>query len=235
MNDVDDTKLQSLYHQIHTCSRCHTIPNGNIRFDPDKVQKKAFERLLKSELLIIGQSLAQCQVRLTGVPFHFQNPSSVHKPEDAMSQGGKFLEPHLNEMGYTLSPCKSGYKLAYASDIVQCYPGRKPNGNGDNIPKKEEIENCSAWLDEELRLVEPKIVVLLGKIAAKYFFNKYLNWDIPQKQDVWGQKYQYASGGKQITVFALPHPAYKRRKPEWVSQIYKNVAEQIREILAEKR
>jgi uracil-DNA glycosylase len=154
MNDVDDTKLKSLYHQIHTCNWCHIIPNGNIRFDPEKVEKKPLEKLLASEVFIIGQSLASNQVRLTGVPFHTRDPFSVHKPEDAMSQGGKLLEPHLNEIGYTLSPCKSEYKLAYVSDIIQCYPGsRKPSGRGDNIPKKAEIENCQEWLLKEMSLI----------------------------------------------------------------------------------
>jgi uracil-DNA glycosylase family 4 len=201
MNDVDVKKLESLYRQIHICDRCHTILWGNIRFDPDKVQKKAFEKLLASEIFIVGQSLASNQVRLSGIPFHY--------PQGNRSEGGQLLEGHLNSVGYTLSPYSSRYKLAYVSDIVQCYPGRKPGGrgSGDKIPKKAEIENCQEWLLKEMSLIRPRILILLGAPATRTFFELYrINSVTKNASEYYCKPEKLKYGVSDVTICALPHP-----------------------------
>ena len=51
----------------------------------------------------------------------------------------------------------------YIANIVKC----RPPQNRDPLPAEQ--ETCIAWLFEQIRLMDPKIIVCLGRIAAKRF------------------------------------------------------------------
>jgi uracil-DNA glycosylase len=59
------------------------------------------------------------------------------------------------------------YATFYCVSVTRCYPGRHPSGRGDRRPTPEEIELCRFWLDWDLRLVRPALVVPVGSLAAK--------------------------------------------------------------------
>ena len=52
-------------------------------------------------------------------------------------------------------------KNIYIANMVKC----RPKNNRD--PKPEEIEMCIGWLRSQVRLLRPKIIVCLGRIAAQ--------------------------------------------------------------------
>jgi uracil-DNA glycosylase family 4 len=92
-----------------------------------------------------------------------------------------------------------------------------------------EIRNCSVWLDRELGLIRPKIIILLGKIASNSFLEKYLNSkEVP---NIWGKSYQLTNWKEIGSVFFVPHPYIERRNPIKVDEIYKNIAVQIKDIM----
>lgn len=217
-------EIKTLYDQIHTCNKCFQIEDCKMTYDKDRKLRRMVEKALESDVFVVGQSLGGKTQRLSGLPYF--------KPGDNKpSPTGEALDRFLRSFGYTINP-SNDLKYVYSSDIVQCYPSKAEGG--DRKPTASEVENCSVWLDEELRLVEPEIVVLLGRIAAKHFLNKYLNCDIPKKQEIWGQEYQYTQREKRIAVFPIQHPAYARyarRKPESVCQVYEKTAKRIQEIL----
>lgn len=76
------------------------------------------------------------------------------KGEPFVGKAGKLLDRMLNKAGF------DRHKNIYIANIVKCRP---PN-NRDPLP--EEQENCIFWLREQFRLIAPKIVVCLGRIAA---------------------------------------------------------------------
>ncbi|TXH00247.1 MAG: uracil-DNA glycosylase [Candidatus Moraniibacteriota bacterium] len=84
----------------------------------------------------------------------------------------------------------------YITNIVKYRP---PN-NRD--PEPEEIEDCKQWLHEQIKIIEPKIIVTLGRHALEHF--------IPGKKisEVHGQAFRrhFDDIGEQI-FFALYHPA----------------------------
>jgi uracil-DNA glycosylase len=59
------------------------------------------------------------------------------------------------------------YATFYCCSVTRCYPGRHPSGRGDRPPSPRELELCRFWLDWELRLLRPRLVVPVGGLAIK--------------------------------------------------------------------
>jgi len=72
---------------------------------------------------------------------------------------GKFLEELLGVMGLDRSE-------VYITNVIKC---RAP-GNRDPLP--EEIQACSGWLDRQIQLLKPKLVVTLGRYSMARFYAK---------------------------------------------------------------
>lgn len=93
------------------------------------------------------------------------------------------------------------------SDIVQCYPGRKTSGKGDNIPKKKETENCKEWLLKEISLIKPRIILLFGSPAARTFFEFFAKRRIKNASVYYCKENTFRFYNADIPVYILPHPS----------------------------
>jgi uracil-DNA glycosylase len=60
----------------------------------------------------------------------------------------------------------------YMTSVTKCYPGRSGSGNGDRVPSRAEQELCRPYLDEQLNLIDPKLVIPVGRLAIGLFFSK---------------------------------------------------------------
>jgi uracil-DNA glycosylase len=49
--------------------------------------------------------------------------------------------------------------------VIKCYPGRQPSGRGDRVPTRSERANCRPWTDAAVRLLDPAVVVPIGRLA----------------------------------------------------------------------
>jgi DNA polymerase len=74
-----------------------------------------------------------------------------------VGQAGQFLEQLLNSIGLKRSD-------VYICNVIKCRP---PN-NRDPLPI--EIKNCQKWLDQQLELLSPKMIVTLGRYSLARFF-----------------------------------------------------------------
>ena len=200
MSEVGDRidLLNSLYTQIYNCRKCFEIRNGNIRYDPERVPRKVFPQSLDSNLFIVGQSLAANQVRVSGVPYHDRNGN--------IGKGGSFLEKYLKKIDHTLSPNRSAYKFVYTSDMVQCFPGKKQKGGGDNTPKRKEIENCKEWILKEMALIKTNFILLMGRPATECFFKHFLNKSFKTLRELYKKEHVFPQGNIVYSVYVLPHP-----------------------------
>lgn len=54
----------------------------------------------------------------------------------------------------------------YCCSVTRCYPGKSPGGRGDRTPSRAELELCGFWLEHELALVSPALVLTVGGLAA---------------------------------------------------------------------
>ena len=48
------------------------------------------------------------------------------------------------------------------------FPGKNPKG-GDRVPAPSEIDNCRPWLDREIELLQPQLVIPVGRLAIEQF------------------------------------------------------------------
>ncbi len=74
-----------------------------------------------------------------------------------VGQAGQFLEQLLNSIGLKRND-------VYICNVIKCRP---PN-NRDPLPI--EIKNCQKWLDQQLELLYPKMIVTLGRYSLARFF-----------------------------------------------------------------
>src|SRR5919202_1192890 len=58
---------------------------------------------------------------------------------------------------------------AHLSPLTRCFPGPAPRGQGDRRPSPAELRLCQPFLEAELRLVQPALILLVGKMAIEYF------------------------------------------------------------------
>ena len=56
--------------------------------------------------------------------------------------------------------------------ITKCYPGKHPGGRGDRAPSRAEQRLCASFLERELALVQPEIVIPVGGLAVRWFLGK---------------------------------------------------------------
>lgn len=129
-----------------------------------------------SGLLFVGEGPGE-QEDLQGIPF--------------VGRGGKLLDDMLSIIGLD----RTGY---YIANIVKC----RPPGNRD--PLNTEQEACMPYLQQQIGLMQPKIIVCLGRIAAMKLIKP--DFKITKEHGRWFEK-----NGIQMT--ALYHPAALLRDP----------------------
>lgn len=56
----------------------------------------------------------------------------------------------------------------YFAAVCRCFPGKKPSG-GDRVASPDEIERCDEWLAREFALLQPTLVLTVGKLAITRF------------------------------------------------------------------
>ncbi|MDR1692344.1 MAG: uracil-DNA glycosylase [Oscillospiraceae bacterium] len=130
----------------------------------------------KSEALFIGEGPGQ-EEDLKGEPF--------------VGRAGRLLDVMLASIGLKR-------ENIYIANIVKC----RPPGNRD--PLNLEQDACIPWLREQTKLIKPKIIVCLGRVAAMKIIRP--DYKITSEHGQWTEK-----GGYWMT--ALFHPAFLLRDP----------------------
>lgn len=90
----------------------------------------------------------------------------VKRPFNAGS--GRRLFQWLEAAGWEEAAFRSGHTM---TAVTKCYPGPSVNGKGDRVPSRAEQALCRPWLEWEMRLVDPRLIILVGTLAIKLFFN----------------------------------------------------------------
>ena len=58
----------------------------------------------------------------------------------------------------------------YVTSVGKCYPGRRPGVSVDSPPSRNEVKRWTPYLDQEVQLVAPRLVVLVGALAHRFAF-----------------------------------------------------------------
>jgi uracil-DNA glycosylase len=97
----------------------------------------------------------------------------------------------------------------YIAAITRCYPGPHPAGRGDRVPSPAERAHCSSWLDDELRIIRPSLVIPVGRLAIDRFLGA------RPLDEVIGREHEIEHVGGRAIAIPLPHPS---GASSWVHQ-----------------
>jgi uracil-DNA glycosylase len=89
------------------------------------------------------------------------------------------------------------YAAFYCASVTRCYPGRAATGRGDRTPTPREQELCAFWRDWELTLLQPKLIVPVGGLAARRLLG------VKSVGECVGRRYAYGDA----VAIPLPHPS----------------------------
>ena len=164
--------LRVLHQRILNCRLCEE--HGYIPVARPLVHGRACDRVM-----VIGQA-----------PGH----RSVAKGRSFSGPGGSILQKWLEQAGF---PRGYLHEHTYLSSLTRCDPGRNPRGDGDRRPSPQEVALCRPFLEAELELLQPKVVLLVGAMAIEAYFGK------AKLEDVIGT-FQEREG---MMFLPLPHPS----------------------------
>ena len=88
----------------------------------------------------------------------------------------------------------------YMAAVCRCFPGKNAAG-GDRVPDAGEIVQCAGWLEAEIALLRPALVLPIGKLAIQQFIA------FDKLTDVIGKKLPVTFRGHAFDIVPLPHPS----------------------------
>lgn len=136
-----------------------------------------------ARLMVVGEGPGETEDRL-GRPF--------------VGKAGQLLDKMLAGIGISRAD-------AYICNTVKCRPTlQTANGLRNRAPEPEEMANCRPFLDEQIEIVRPDVILALGAPAAKSFLGR--DFQITKMRGRW-----YA-GPHDIPLMVTFHPAYVLRQ-----------------------
>lgn len=89
------------------------------------------------------------------------------------------------------------YETFYCASVTRCYPGKHPSGRGDRPAAPAEMDLCAFWLDWELRVLCPELIVLVGGLAVRRLIGR------SRLTECIGERYRLGAA----VAIPLPHPS----------------------------
>jgi uracil-DNA glycosylase family protein len=170
-----EEQLKEVEQRAKQCTACHLAAT--------RTQVVFGEGNPRSPLVLVGEGPGE-QEDLTGRPF--------------VGRAGALLDRALREAGM-------GRQHVYICNIIKCRAYTIENGRARNRPpNQEEILACATWLDAQLTLIQPLVIVCLGGPAASVIIHK--NFRIMQERGLW-----FTSRWAPAAIATL-HPAYILRQ-----------------------
>lgn len=156
---------------LTACQRC-----------PDMVGPVVVGSPVRTPILHIGQAPG-AREGLHGKPFSFT--------------AGKTLFTWFSSIGVDEETYRS---RVYMAAVCRCFPGKNPKG-GDRVPRPDEVENCRPWLQREVELLGPGLVLPIGKLAIAQLLS------FRKLDEVVGKLHHTNFLGQAVDVIPLPHPS----------------------------
>ncbi len=88
----------------------------------------------------------------------------------------------------------------YMAAVCRCFPGKTKVG-GDRVPDPTEVATCRRWLDAELSMLRPALVLPIGKLAIQQFL------PADKLTEIIGKKFTITAGDHEFDLVPLPHPS----------------------------
>jgi uracil-DNA glycosylase len=176
---TDHSNIIALNRELRACRRCHAAGYLDERKSVPIARDPAPDAPLP-RILLVGQAPG---LRATNENRPFAGLSG-EKLRDWMEMAGIRREDFWRKIHF--------------SAVTKCYPGRLPGARGDRVPTPEEQVLCHPWLDAQLDLLRPDIVLLVGLLAIQTFLGR-----VPSLTSVVGT----ATIKDGVRYLPLPHPS----------------------------
>ncbi len=137
--------LEELYGQLAVCRRCAEA-GYYIGSQPIFIGHPG------ATFMTVGQAPGRHEAEVSHQPFS--------------GPAGRRLFRWLAEAGFDEGAFRASQAMAA---ITRCYPGPHPAGRGDRVPAREEQALCAYWLEQELAIIQPRVLILIGRLAIDRF------------------------------------------------------------------
>lgn len=168
--------------------------------------------------VVFGEGNPQAQLMLVG-----EGPG---EQEDL--QGRPFVGPAGQLLDKILDAVKLSRQMVYIANIVKCRPanlpgvkGYRPGAGTNRQPNLDEIQACLPWLEAQIALIQPQIIICLGSIAARSLIEP--GFAITSGRGQWVVK----SG---LQIMPTYHPAALLRDPSKKRDVWEDM-QQVMKVL----
>jgi len=127
------------------------------------------------------------------------------KGKPFVGAAGKFLDTLLSEAGLSR-------ENVFIGNILKCRPPK------NREPSPAEIETCTPYLNSQIQVIKPKIIVTLGNYSTAYVFSK-VALPFNGITRVHGKFYKASILGLNVIVFPTFHPAAALYHPKYKEQL----------------
>jgi uracil-DNA glycosylase len=154
-------QLQNLYSEIAEWGK---------HYDPESAPRRVDAVNTEAALVIVAEAYARSTVRVTGVNWY--------DARGGLGNAGRALEVILNCVGQTVAPpspvklpgaeiagAAPGLTSVYTTDVFPCYPTQ--GGHPSISQVRDAIQR--GYLQRELGIVRPRVILLLGRFAHRAF------------------------------------------------------------------
>lgn len=172
------SRLALLHHQA-ACRACRVCADAGIIEEANPT----FSGGWGAPFFVVGQAPGLAE-RETRRPFS--------------GRAGKELDRWMVKAGF--ESAEEFRRLAYVAALMRCFPGRHPGGTGDLRPPPAAVANCAPWLDAELQMLKPQLLILVGQMAIARFLGP------GPLEDRVGRAF-----GDRPVMIPLPHPSGQSR------------------------
>lgn len=114
---------------------------------------------------VFGTGNPNAEIMFVGEGPGFQED---HKGEPFIGRAGALLDKIIEAMGHTR-------QSVYIANIVKCHPMKDPSNpelsNNDRPPTPEEMAACKEYLDKQMEIISPKVIITLGASSTRCLLN----------------------------------------------------------------
>lgn len=178
-------ELEKVQESIRNCKAC-----------PNMCGVPVHGPAIKASIMLVGQAPGPHEGRL-GKPFAYTAGKTLFKWILSATQ--------LQE--------EEARQKIYIAATARCFPGKNPKGAGDREPSDNEIANCRLHLEKEVKLLKPKLILAVGKVAIREVLGPMHFSKNQSLVDVVGKVINANFHGRKVDVISLPHPSGVSRWP----------------------
>lgn len=140
MARVDE--LHALHDEMRACRRCAV---AGYPIAPGAV----FSGAVGARVMVVGQAPGATE-SASGIPF--------------CGPSGRRLFRWLTDVGWREDAFR---RAQYITAITKCFPGKGATGRGDRAPSRTEQALCAPFLERELAIVAPEVIIAVGRPAIE--------------------------------------------------------------------